>query len=211
MYPSTRTACVTPGKNNHNICNGIFLRVIYHQHKNKDHQSISANKHKKTLHMWLYSSQSIILSSSINIISQSVNAPMIIDLLWPFRSVLSSIYIWLLSYGIYQSSCMLSLPSSSSSLLASLHPSLSISLPPGSASPSPTRWPSLRVKAVFPAPLARQNVAVAEPVRTDLRHSKHRGESTYAQEELFFVRPSDFGKSRPLLLMEGRNVHVSTC
>lgn len=89
--------------------------------------------------------------------------------------------------------------------------SLPSSLPPGSASPSPTRWPSLRVKAVFPAPLARQNVAVAEPVRTDLRQSRHTGESTYAHGESFFVRPSDFGKSRPLFIMEGRNVHVSTC
>lgn len=55
-----------------------------------------------------------------------------------------------------------------SPLLASLHPSL----PPGSASPSPTRWPSLWVKAVSPALLARQNVVVAEPVRTDTRDNR---------------------------------------
>lgn len=70
-------------------------------------------------------------------------------------------------------------------LFACIPASLTSSLPPGSASPSPTRWPSLRVKAVFPAPLARQNVAVAEPVRTDLKQSRNRGESTYTYGNLF--------------------------
>lgn len=59
-------------------------------------------------------------------------------------------------------------PSSVSCIPASLPLS-----PPGSASPSPTLWPSLRVKAVFPSPLARQNAAVAEPVRTDPRQHSH--------------------------------------
>uniref|UniRef100_A0A671TG59 Family with sequence similarity 168 member A n=1 Tax=Sparus aurata TaxID=8175 RepID=A0A671TG59_SPAAU len=73
--------------------------------------------------------------------------------------------------------------------------SLPSSLPPGSASPSPTRWPSLRVKAVFPAPLARQNVAVAEPVRTDRRQSRHTGEKhVHTRGKIFFLlRQSDFG------------------
>lgn len=70
-------------------------------------------------------------------------------------------------------------------LSACIPASLTSSLPPGSASPSPTRWTSLRVKAVFPAPLARLNVAVAEPVRTDLKQSRHTGESTYTYGHLF--------------------------
>lgn len=76
-------------------------------------------------------------------------------------------------------------PSSVSCIPASLPLS-----PPGSASPSPTLWPSLRVKAVFPAPLARQNAAVAEPVRTDPRQHTHTGESTYTFGESFLFSPS---------------------
>lgn len=101
--------------------------------------------------------------------------------------------------------------SSAPLLCACIPASLTSSLPPGSASPSPTRWPSLRVKAVFPAPLARQNVAVAEPVRTDLRQSRHTGESTYSHAEIVFVRTSNSGKCRPVFIMEVTNVHVSTC
>ena len=92
--------------------------------------------------------------------------------------------------------------------------SLPSSLPPGSASPSPTRWPSLRVKAVFPAPLARQNVAVAEPVRTDRRQSRHTGEKhVHTRGKIFFLlRQSDFGKSRPAVLSRRAGMsNVSTC
>ncbi|KAI9526308.1 hypothetical protein NQZ68_040559 [Dissostichus eleginoides] len=59
---------------------------------------------------------------------------------------------------------------------ASLPSSLPPSLPPGSASPSPTRWPSLRVKAVFSAPLVRQK-------RCCSRASPHRPRAEQTQEK----------------------------
>lgn len=98
-------------------------------------------------------------------------------------------------------------PSSVSCIPASLPLS-----PPGSASPSPTLWPSLRVKAVFPSPLARQNAAVAEPVRTDPRQHTHTGESTYTFGKSFLFpfrdRPSSFGKSVMLFLSQRGEMSV---
>ncbi|KAF6720877.1 Protein FAM168A [Oryzias melastigma] len=52
-----------------------------------------------------------------------------------------------------------------------LHPSIPPSFPLGGASPSPTRWPSLRVKAVFLAPVAEQN----QSAPTNRTHSAHEG------------------------------------
>lgn len=89
--------------------------------------------------------------------------------------ILSSIGIFLISnirlhpLYIISGSCPLLSPCIPPSLPAAVHP------------PSPTRWPSLRVKAVFPAATARHErcCSRASPPRPKL--SQHTGELSYTQ------------------------------